>query len=105
MQKRSWRSLFRTVDMNYSQSHAFPTHGTLKSVLKMKPFHFAVPLLQPAAYMDKCIESLLTRATRGKKRVYIEILSLTTVLRRQYGKEIADAWQENRSWHHSPSDP
>ena len=66
--------------------YAWPRKGS-----KMKTISFAVPCHNSAAYMDKCIESLLA-CDEGKND--IEILIVDDGSTKDNTAEIADAWQE-----------
>ena len=66
--------------------YAWPRKGS-----KMKTISFAVPCYNSAAYMDKCIESLLA-CDEGKND--IEILIVDDGSTKDNTAEIADAWQE-----------
>lgn len=66
--------------------YAWPRKGS-----KMKTISFAVPCYNSAAYMDKCIESLLA-CDEGKND--IEILIVDDGSTKDNTAEIADAWQK-----------
>ena len=66
--------------------YAWPRKGS-----KMKTISFAVPCYNSAAYMDKCIKSLLA-CDEGKND--IEILIVDDGSTKDNTAEIADAWQE-----------